>query len=206
MWNRLKRAWSHTHSVEFVHSVIPAIITAVFAAGGSWLATHHDDKFSMSTVTYPLIAGLLGFLAALMAIHGLEFLYRFFTGKASKGSPRTLVGLNLTPIRDSLRKSMPQRAIHFGFTTPLSVEVGQFLGQLETLLEQCGWELQVVGHFAPVPTRDLVIQLPPDGNDGLKMLGELLERSNYKVKYELEQAVGPDGLIMPSLLIGEATH
>ena len=173
--SRIRRALRHTHRVEFLHSVMPAVITAVAAAAGSLQVKKTDD--SLGIVIVPLLWGLAGFAGTLLLIHGGEFLYRLVTGKAPKGHPRTLEGLNKTKLERQLRENMP-----ISFPSVVidhqGLEVENFAKELRSLLDRCGWNVPALGFWAGSQS-DVMIEMPIQGSPGLKALAEFLNHYGY---------------------------
>jgi hypothetical protein len=173
---RIRRALRHTHRMQFVHSVIPAVITAFAAAGGSLQVKKAEAP--VSSVIVPLVWGLAAFAGALLLIHGGEFLYRLIFGKAPKGQPRTFEGLSTVKLERELRGNRPIRLPSMAITHH-SLEVRNFADELLRLLARCGWNIRVIAHRND-PESDVRIEMPIHGSPGLEALAKFLNHYGYK--------------------------
>jgi hypothetical protein len=174
--SRIRRALRHTHRVQLVHSVMPAVITALAAAGGSLQVKKAEDPVSI--VIVPLVWGLAVFAGALLLIHGGEFLYRLVSGKAPKGYPRTFDGLHMARLEQELRTNKPVRLPSMVITHH-SLEVRNFADELLRLLARCGWNIRLVVYRID-PQGDVLIEMQIQGSLGLEALAKFLNRHGYK--------------------------
>jgi len=182
MRDKHRRAWMHTRSPDFIHAVLPALGLAVGTAAATCYFLRDNKDFEMSDVIFPSLAGLGVFFLFLLLIHGGEYIYRFLTGKPSAGSPRTLMGLKLEPIREQLRSEAPIAWNHVAYATSDVIEVEEFARELYDLLDECGWRLNEFGQggFTGAPPRDVQISLPDRGSPGLVALNDLLNKHGYR--------------------------
>lgn len=180
LWQRVGRAWSNTRPIDPLFSVLPAIVTTAVTTYVAWVEVRGEAGARMSTYTVPAIWGLAALSVTLFVLHGAEFVYRSVTGKARKGSPRSLYGLSVRSIEQTLRGASPPNPTILAITSSLA-EVQNFAEDILQLLERCGWH--VSGGMMPVPkggvTTGVAIYLPHEGNEALKLFGEWLNHLGY---------------------------
>lgn len=184
MGGRHRRALQNTRPIDFWHSILPSIVTALATSGASWWVIRSDKHAEMNTITVPLVVGLLTFVGWLLVSHGGEYLWRFTTGRARSGSRRTLAGLNLSRLRERLRLSRPEPET--GSTTSIwadeqTGEVWEFADELKDLLSDSDWQVFEVGHGWPSGrwVKNIEIYVPALGNRGISELSKALNKWGY---------------------------
>ena len=174
-WRRIRRARRHTAPLDWF-----AIVCAMASTGATvYYQYDHDEKGDMSTVIGAAAVGLGVFITLMVGWWAVRFGYRLVTGRAPRGSARTLDGLCTRKVEDSLREGIPPRPT--GITVMFaSKEVQDFAREIQQLLERCGWHVSGDGFALGSESRDVEIYLPEGGNRGLVEFGKWLNAHGYK--------------------------
>lgn len=200
---RLVRAWRNTRPVDALFSVVPAIVTTGVTAYVAWLI-RGEEGAHISTYFVPAIAGLIALCVVLFLLHGAEFAYRLATGKARKGTPRTLHGLSIDGLEEALRVNVIESGQGHVAMDQTTVEIENFASELNGLFTRAGWPMYELtagsGHAFGRMVSGIEIYLPDGGNAGLEALGKALNRWGYKAIVAHAQSQNPE------VIIGEAVR
>ncbi|HLF77824.1 MAG TPA: hypothetical protein VJB57_10080 [Dehalococcoidia bacterium] len=173
------------------------VIAAVIAAGTFWWFGLLDNNGLLGAVI-----ATVAFAAAWLMVEIACNLRLFINGRAPKGSPRTLYGLDLRKARLALEQNVPSEmfTVWVGIST---LEVNNFADEIEELLKASGWAWGGGRAFSigGEDYADILFELPEGKrNGGIEALHKVLISSGYKSSIE------SSGGTALTACVGEATH